>query len=137
MATGLSEELVINQTNPEQTAAQVAKIKAVPEPNPNQKLSPAKNKKMILVIVGVVVLLFLALILLSLNRKTAPVSPVTPTAAPTLTPTPTSIPPSVYATDSAVLKIEADLVQNENLLKATKFGESSLLPPEIDLEVKF
>jgi len=83
-------------------------------------------------------LLIVLLILASLLKKPS-VSPKQ-TQLPTPTPTPfeeeiTS--PSIYATDSAILKIEADLKTIDQDLQSTDLKEVGLNPPVLDMEVKF
>lgn len=59
--------------------------------------------------------------------------------APTPTPTPIGeiATPSAYATDSAILEIEANLKAIEKDLPATDLRETGLLPPVLDMEVEF
>ena len=101
------------------------------------KVPKPGKKQLLLGGIGIVLILFLTLIIAQLGgmiKKTPPPAPV-------LTPTPietsAEASPSAYATDSAVLKIEKDIIDIEEALKRTIFREPSLLPPEIDLNVEF
>jgi hypothetical protein len=44
---------------------------------------------------------------------------------------------SAYANDSTIIKIESSLKTIEKELKTTDLHETSLLPPVLDMEVKF
>lgn len=44
---------------------------------------------------------------------------------------------SAYATDSAVLKIEADLWRLKEKLDRVDLDESGLMPPVLDLQIKY
>lgn len=87
---------------------------------------------------GLVILVIVLSILINLFKKPA-VSPKPP-SLPVSTPTPfeekiTS--PSIYATDSAILKIEAELKTIDQNLQSTDLKEAGLNPPVLDMEVKF
>ncbi len=85
-----------------------------------------------------IILLILGNIVKSL-KFSKPASTPTPTpkqASPL--PTPQGIGnPSIYATDSGVLKIESDIKVLENKLGGTDLDESNLKPPDINFYVKF
>lgn len=59
-----------------------------------------------------------------------------PAPAPTATPLPEPL-LSPYATDAAILKIEADLKILEKEIEAVDLEESRLLPPSLDLQVSY
>lgn len=85
---------------------------------------------------GLVILVIVLSILVNLFKKPA-VSPKPP-SLPVSTPTPfeekiTS--PSIYATDSAILKIEAELKTIDQDLQSTDLKEAGLNPPVLDMEV--
>lgn len=87
---------------------------------------------------GLAGLLIVLLILASLLKKPS----VSPKQAQPATPTPTPFEeeitsPSIYATDSAILKIEADLKTIDQDLQSTDLKEVGLNPPVLDMEVKF
>lgn len=96
-----------------------------------------REQKLFVIILGLIVIsLFLAIIRVTflyqwLERK------VSPTPKPTPTPIREVATPSAYATDSAILEIEADLKAIENDLKATDLRETGLQPPVLDMEVEF
>jgi hypothetical protein len=57
---------------------------------------------------------------------------------PTTTPLPTTIiNPSKYATDSAILEIESQIIQTESDLNSVDLNESELTPPSLDMNVNF
>lgn len=87
---------------------------------------------------GLVGLLIVLLILASLLKKPS----VSPKQTQLLTPTPTPFEeeitsPSIYATDSAILKIEAELKTIDQDLQSTDLKEVGLNPPVLDMEVEF
>ena len=67
----------------------------------------------------------------NLQKNTKPEQPIT-----TITPTETR-PPSRWATDSGVLEVEENLKTISNELKAVDLKESGLLPPLLDMKIKF
>lgn len=67
----------------------------------------------------------------NLQKNTKPEQPVT-----TIMPTETR-PPSRWATDSGVLEVEESLKTISNELKAVDLKESGLLPPLLDMQIKF
>lgn len=103
---------------------------------------PPQQRRLLKIGAGVfafaIILLIIGNIVKSLRFK-KPVSTPTPTPnVQTPLPTPSSIGnPSVYATDSGVLKIESDLKILENKLGATDLDESNLRPPDINFYVNF
>lgn len=93
-----------------------------------------KNLKLAAKIVAVILLLVLIAKIPSLFSKKGR-SPVPTQTEPVSRPQTAS--PSAYATDSAVLKIEKDLQNLDQELQNTQLDGSTLLSPEIDLQVKF
>lgn len=72
----------------------------------------------------------------SLNRRPS----LLPSPSPSPSPTPIKeeiTSPSIYATDSAVLKIEAELKTIESKLQSTDLREKGLNPPVLDMDVNF
>lgn len=87
---------------------------------------------------GLAGLLIVLLILASLLKKPS----VSPKQAQPVTPTPIPFEeeitsPSIYATDSAILKIEAELKTIDQDLQSTDLKEVGLNPPVLDMEVEF
>ena len=86
-----------------------------------------------------------ALVLIIIGSIVKSLRPQTPVASPTSTPTsstpfPTTPPigkPSIYATDSGVLKIESDIKDLGGKLEGTDLEESNLRPPDINFYVSF
>ncbi|HUW21790.1 MAG TPA: hypothetical protein VMW41_03900 [Candidatus Bathyarchaeia archaeon] len=100
-----------------------------------KKISP--DKKIPLILASVLIFVVIILVILtkfSKIEKPKPL-PLVPTEIPTREPTIASA--SAYASSSAILKIEKDLEDLDLELKKANFRESSLLPPNIDLDVKF
>ncbi len=85
-----------------------------------------------------IVLLIVGSIIKSLKPAKPSSTPIpTPAALPPL-PTPAGIGiPSRYATDSAVLKIDADVKSLQTKLEGTDLDESNLKPPTINFFVSF
>ena len=99
---------------------------------PFKKKIPFVLMILVFVVVGLFVVLYL--IQSAMPEKPKPLPSIAPTESVTETVTP---PSSKYATDSAVLKIQKDLEELDQALEEAKFREEALLPPEIDLNVKF
>lgn len=92
--------------------------------------------KILMILLVVFVLVFSLVLVLQLTKS----NPQTSTQGPQngLLPTPTLARPySRWATDSAVLKIEEDLQNLDEDLKNVDLKETKLLPPVLDMEVKF
>jgi len=92
--------------------------------------------------IKILALLFLgSLLVLSLVRlfggKRLPSVVSLPTPSPAITPTPTLGNYSLYASDSAILKIEEELKEIETELDFTDLKETKLNPPPLDWEIKF
>lgn len=88
---------------------------------------------------GVSGFLILLLVFASFFRHPGPPVPP-PTPTPTSTPTPIEekiASPSAYATDSAILRVEADLGIIEEKLQSTDLREASLNPPVLDMDINF
>lgn len=103
---------------------------------------PSQQKRLLKIAGGVFVFTIIILILGSIVKSLKFSKPVsTPTPTPKLgtpLPTPQGIGiPSVYATDSGVLKIESDVKVLENKLGGTDLDESNLKPPDINFYVRF
>jgi len=103
-------------------------------------LSPKLKK--LLIIAGGMLGLLLAMLIIALVVKSISNRPVKrvvlPTPAVTALPTPVELTnPSKYATDSAVLKLEENLKDNENKLNNLDIKESNLYPPQLDFEINF
>lgn len=105
--------------------------------------SAPKNVKLLVVVVTVFV--FLILILLIAAVLTGSMNQ-TGTVAPTATPAPVSsspLPqveitnPSKYATDSGVLKIEADVDSLSKEMDSVDLRQSTLRVPALDFDIKF
>lgn len=101
-----------------------------------QKLT--KQRRLIAILAALIALTLFVILLLKITWPVPPSAPVLPTRPPLpiIAPTPISS-PSLYATDSAVLKIEDDLGNIETDLQTTDLKESSLMPPSLDWEVTF
>jgi hypothetical protein len=102
---------------------------------------PPRIKKMLVLAGGMFALLFILLIV-GLIVKSVSNRPVTkvvlPTPVVTTLPTPEELTnPTRYATDSAVLKLEQNLKDNENRLNGLDIKESNLYPPQLDFDIKF
>lgn len=101
-----------------------------------------QQKRLLKIGGGILAITFLLLILVSIVksfRSTKPVSTPTPVpASQTPLPTPAGIgKPSIYATDSGVLKIENDINVLRTKLDGTDLEESNLKPPDINFYVNF
>lgn len=102
---------------------------------------PLKIKKLLIIAGGMLgfllAMLIIALVVKSISNR--PVKRVVlPTPAVTALPTPEELTnPSKYATDSAVLKLEENLKDNENKLNNLDIKESKLYPPQLDFEINF
>ena len=123
----------------------IEKIKALPLPWRKKSLEPeaapsppAKpiNKKLIIGLVAFSLLLGIIWILRSLPQKEAEKAGVSPSPSPTTAEEEVII-PSIYATDSAVLKLEGSLSELETNLLETDLSEAGLNPPLLDWEVEF
>jgi len=88
--------------------------------------------------VMVLLIVLLAVIVGLAKRSKKPfVKPTIPPAA-SILPSPGTISnPSRYATDSAVLKIESDLINVQGRLDNLQVSEVDLLPPRLDFDVNF
>lgn len=94
--------------------------------------------KIVLIGVGVFFGLLLTLIILAANQEEPIIT--RPKPLPTLTPTPIEERPrrpSAYATDSAILAIEAELEVLEEKIQNTDIKEATLNPPVLDMDVNF
>jgi cytoskeletal protein RodZ len=104
-----------------------------------QKRLKSIDKKLVLSLLKIVFFIIVLIILFIFVRKFFLTKK--PQLPPPVSPVPTKpeeiASPSAYATASAVLKIEQDLKEVEELLKTTKFKEPSLLPPSLDMKVEF
>jgi hypothetical protein len=102
---------------------------------------PPRIKKMLYIAGGMFAFLFVLLIVGVIVKSVAsrPVAKVVlPTPVITALPTPEAlINPTRYATDSAVLKLEQNLKDNENMLNSLDIKESNLYPPQLDFDIKF
>jgi len=97
-----------------------------------------KPKKILLLIGGLLATLGLFVFLFSLIKGT--IRPSRPSSSPTPTPTISEdalSSPSAYATDSAILKIGAELNLIEEKLNVTDLKEAGLNPPVLDMEIEF
>jgi len=92
-----------------------------------------KLAKILMVLLPIIILVLM--IFLSLKAKKQ--APVTKEEVSPPTPTPEAFTPSKWAGDEEVLKIESELLNLEELLKNVDLKESQLLPPVLDMEVKF
>lgn len=95
------------------------------------------TKKYLLIIFGL--MLFFAMAFIYLDRSSR-IGRENQTEAPLTTATPVpweEASPSAYATDSAVLKIEADLWLIKEKLERVDLDESGLRPPALDLQIKY
>lgn len=91
-----------------------------------------------IVFTSLVVLLLVLSLAFSLKKQTQQKKKVTPTPVPQMTAMPEVIAnPSRYATDSAILKIEQDLVGIGRDLDSLQVNEVNLLPPRLDFEINF
>lgn len=99
-----------------------------------------KSKKLKTIALGGASFLFLVGIILglALNNPKERVT-ITPTGTPpSIVPQPTREKrPSKYATNSALLKIESDVVSQKDTLEKTDFSEPQLSYPLIDLQIGF
>lgn len=97
------------------------------------------KRKLILVVGGVVITVTMAILLLLFLTSRKPGEkiflPVIPSPTPATSET-NLRPSSPYATDAAVLKIEADLKSLDQELQSTDLKEAGLNPPVLDMEVK-
>lgn len=87
-------------------------------------------------LIGLIFMLFLIISLVVLRekqRKSSPPSFSLPTPIPTLETK--IIPDSIYATDSAVLKIEGEILGTDKELQYVDLKETSLNPPVLDMDV--
>jgi len=100
------------------------------------EMPPKRRRWWLLLLPGLVFALLVVAIILKLQPKPAPQAPL-PSPTPTSTPTPEEVFTSPWATDSAVLKIDADLVQLETDLNQVNLQEPNLLPPPIQLKLEF
>jgi hypothetical protein len=102
---------------------------------------PVRTKKMLFIAGGMFALLLVLLIvgLIVKSVSSRPVAKVIlPTPVITSLPTPATLTnPSKYATDSAVLKLEQNLKDNETKLNSLDIKESNLYPPQLDFDIKF
>lgn len=149
-------ENIVPPTPPQQPVPQPAQVtpqQPVAPPQPPQKKIPAvvenlktrfmalpKNvKTMVLIAAGLFLIIFILLVLVMLFGKRTK----TPTLAPTPTPISASPTPQVilnasrYATDSGVLKIEADLNNIQKQLDQTDVKQSDLKIPDMDFNINF
>lgn len=100
------------------------------------KLKGKINKKMVMISGGVItVLILLILIATSSKRISVFKPPVLPSPSPALYEEISN--PSIYATDSAILKIEEKLKEIEKGIDQTDLKETGLNPPVLDMEVNF
>ncbi|MGB9911085.1 MAG: hypothetical protein ACPLKP_00530 [Microgenomates group bacterium] len=98
------------------------------------------NKKIIFIFLTGFLILVASLVFIKINNKLK--SPRFPKKEiiPTITPTPTVLleePPSLYATDAAILKIEEEINQLEKELNQTDLKEKQLNPPLLDWNVSY
>jgi len=97
-----------------------------------------KPKKILLLIGGLLATLGLFVFLFSLIKGTIRPSRPSPSSTPTPTISEDALTsPSAYATDSAILKIGAELNLIEEKLNATDLKEAGLNPPVLDMEIEF
>ncbi len=95
------------------------------------------TKKYLLIILGL--MLFFAVAFIYLDRSSR-IGQENQAEAPLATATPVlweEASTSAYATDSAVLKIEADLWLVKEKLDKVDLDESGLMPPALDLQIKY
>ncbi|MGD0523138.1 MAG: hypothetical protein ABSA43_01100 [Candidatus Microgenomates bacterium] len=101
----------------------------------------SRTRKLLVIAGGVlgfllVLLLVASIVKSSLNQPVVKV--VLPTPVITALPTPVELTnPSRYATDSAVLKLEGNLKDNETNLNNVDIKESDLYPPQLDFNINF
>ena len=115
-----------------------------PEQEFNQEYIPPVKKTLKIPIVPIAILIIVVLILifisLSYSQKT-PLVEITPTPEPeTYFPRPTSnlqLPPSVLATDAAVLKTKSEVEENINAANTIDLSESNLTFPILDFNIGF
>lgn len=103
---------------------------------------PPQQQRLLKIAGGILLFAIVALILGSVVKSVRFSKPVsTPVPTPnvqTPLPTPQGIGnPSIYATDSGVLKIESDIKVLENKLSGTDLDENNLKPPDINFYVNF
>lgn len=103
-------------------------------------MSP-QQKRLVLIVGGALMVAIVSLVLagiLKSSRPTAPTYVPTPTPA-SSTPFPeTKIDrPSVYATDSAVLKLEESINEKSKIIDGMDVEESQLRPQDINFKVDF
>lgn len=102
---------------------------------------PAKTQKLLIAAGGMLGFLLVMLIIASVVKSVShrPVGNVVlPTPAVTVLPTPVELlSPSRYATDSAVLKLEGNLKDNETKLNNLDIKESDLYSPQLDFDINF
>lgn len=98
------------------------------------------DKKLISKILMSLLLVLMILLVVVIFLETRKTGPTSSEQTPTPTPTPTPIvtrPVSKWATDQGVLTIEAGLKDLSAEIEQTDLKESNLLPPVLDMQVKF
>lgn len=127
-----NQDTFVLQTT-EEPLTEIQEPTETPE-EPKKKLN-LQPKYLLIGLAVVIVVLALASFLPRLVSKQQSNLPLEVTPTPEITPIIEK--PSNYATDSAVLSIESELEIIEKDLRETKFSNEDLIPPQIDLEVKF
>lgn len=105
-------------------------------PNPKDILGKVTKKQIIMLstfFIVFVILLVLGIIFRDKIQNIVPLPSPTPTATPVVA-TPT---PSRYATDSGVLKIEADINTLDGELSGVDLEESNIKPRPLDFDINF
>ena len=121
----------------EEAESTFQKITSLPGEEAN-KLKDFAKKYRIHLSVGLIFLLifFLIIFFIVLQEKQKEfLSPSTNLPTPIPTPETKIIPKSIYATDSAVLKIEEEILGIDKDLQYTDLKETSLNPPVLDMDV--
>lgn len=101
--------------------------------------SRLKKRRTALILMILIPFVLFVIIILLITRPKQEKTPVI-TSQPTLMPSPTpTIPmtPSKWATSSAILDLDTRLMELNNRIDSTDLKEIPLLPPALDLEVKF
>lgn len=102
---------------------------------------PPEKKRLVIIVGGALAVAIISLILAGILKSSRPAAPVyTPTPSPaSSTPFPQSNidRPSIYATDSAVLKLEELINERSKAIDGMDMEESQLRAPDINFKVDF